>query len=375
MQTIAKSRLATGVALAGAAAVAFGPVTPLPYRPQPVPVVTRAIQPVVNPVDYYAEVIERAAANIGTMIEVFAEHPTPILTQVAANQIAFATEFFAIVADSARTVAEGLTGYLPDQLARALHRLGGGDVAGFVEALLEIPLEFALPLGYPLVAALGWPIQVVDNIANVVDQVLVGAVVGAGLALAGPVLSTLGAAGVAVQQVLDAAGAGDPVEVVNAIVNAPATVVDGLLNGGYGPKVFGLLPLPGLLTARPVGPGPVALGLWLRRDVARAIGADIDADIDRTLTEPPPTARPSDAPPPAPHTTHRTSLRETTEPPGTDDTVEDEARHRSGRPRNGHPSVTQAPDRAGTATTPRRTLRTETLGAGRPDKVQRAGRW
>ncbi len=50
-------------------------------------------------------------------------------------------------------------------------------------------------------------------------------------------ISGLGAAGAATQNVIDAVRTGDPRQVVNAILTGPATILDGVLNGGFGPDL------------------------------------------------------------------------------------------------------------------------------------------
>ena len=55
--------------------------------------------------------------------------------------------------------------------------------------------------------------------------------------LLGPVITGLSATGAAVQNVIDAVHTGDPQQVVNAILTGPATIIGGVLNGGYGPDL------------------------------------------------------------------------------------------------------------------------------------------
>ena len=64
--------------------------------------------------------------------------------------------------------------------------------------------------------------------------------------LLGPVLSGAGAFGVAVDNVGSAIAAGDPQAVLNAVVNGPATILDGVLNGGFGPDLSSFAGLAGI---------------------------------------------------------------------------------------------------------------------------------
>ena len=61
----------------------------------------------------------------------------------------------------------------------------------------------------------------------------------------GPLISGPGAAGAAIQDVEDALGSHNPTGIVIALIGAPATLVDGVVNGGFG---TGLDPLVGNLS-------------------------------------------------------------------------------------------------------------------------------
>lgn len=68
------------------------------------------------------------------------------------------------------------------------------------------------------------------------------------LGLAGPLISGPGAIGAATQDLVDAFASFDPVEIADSFIAAPQTVIDGFVNGGYGPDlgdlVGDLLPIP-----------------------------------------------------------------------------------------------------------------------------------
>ena len=56
--------------------------------------------------------------------------------------------------------------------------------------------------------------------------------------LLGPLISGPGAAGAAIQDILNSDGAE---ELINNLIGAPATIIDGLVNGGYGPNLAPLI--------------------------------------------------------------------------------------------------------------------------------------
>jgi hypothetical protein len=69
----------------------------------------------------------------------------------------------------------------------------------------------------------------------------------AALGLLGPLISGPGSIGTALQDVVDSLGSGDFAGVLSTLLGAPATVIDGFVNGGYGPDLGPLVspvPLP-----------------------------------------------------------------------------------------------------------------------------------
>ena len=68
------------------------------------------------------------------------------------------------------------------------------------------------------------------------------------LGLLGPLISGPGAAGTATQDVINALGSGNLANIISALIGAPATVLDGVVNGGYGPNLGPLLGAPSLIT-------------------------------------------------------------------------------------------------------------------------------
>ena len=96
----------------------------------------------------------------------------------------------------------------------------------------------------PVGAILSNPLQNVVNVINAVtnggvlsplSQAVVGAI--------GPVINAAGATGAAIDNVISAAGKG-PAAFLDAVVTAPATVLGGVLNGGFGPNLASLVGLP-----------------------------------------------------------------------------------------------------------------------------------
>jgi hypothetical protein len=114
---------------------------------------------------------------------------------------------------------------------------GEGAIEGAVNALV---LNL---VARPIVAVAG----IVGTIlAPILGQEAAAGLPVAALGLLGPLVSGPGAFGTAVQDVVDSLGSGNLTNVLNAVIGAPATLIDGVVNGGYGPNLAPLLSLPGL---------------------------------------------------------------------------------------------------------------------------------
>ena len=137
---------------------------------------------------------------------------------------------------------DALKNQVPELLAQAQKQFDGGDTAGGIDSLFAALLAPVTPfnaVGGVLASALGQPLANLGQVVTALSRPEF--VTGLTLSLVGPLISTVGAAGVAFQDVVDAFGSGDPTRITNALVKAPATILDGFLNGGYGPDLSPLL--------------------------------------------------------------------------------------------------------------------------------------
>lgn len=152
---------------------------------------------------------------------------------------------------------------MPALVQHALEEFAAGNLVEGLEILLGAVFDLAsfttdtlLP---PIQNAIVGPL---DNLANVVFVLTDPAnIFNGGFALVGPVLATALASAQAVEDVI----AGDP-DALTALINAPATIADGLLNGFDFP---GLLSPPDDVFLA----GPIGFALELRQQIAVAIGA------------------------------------------------------------------------------------------------------
>ncbi|WP_197373061.1 hypothetical protein [Mycolicibacterium baixiangningiae] len=278
MHATLRPYVTAGVSLVGASAIAISPISPITPADIKVPAVatsSAAVDLVVNPIDFYGALFEESAANVEALVDIFLANPTPILSQIFDNQLANAEMISGALEQMAEGLVPILTQQVPLLLETAFAALAEGDVETALNTLLSIPTTVAALPAFIGLGAVLLPIATASgNINNVVQQVLGGAILGGAVAAFGPLLSTVGASGTAIQGVLDGVAAGDIGAVADAIVNAPGVIIDGLLNGGYGPPLL-VVPAPGLLTPNAVfgtlGAGPIGFVLAIRQAIADAI--------------------------------------------------------------------------------------------------------
>lgn len=254
-----------------------------------------------DPTQIYADAIERALANIKTLQANSPDKALPILSQVLENQLnlvkgvadgavhgewrAGASRDFAALwkqaSEAAAGVGPGLSGAVndvadalrndvPQLLAAVTAALKAGDIESAMNnillvavapiyaainpstgsvmpalmKILDVPLDAGLALAGAIPndrisAALSEPFAAGKRLVYQVPEV----VLFAGIGIISPLAGGLGAVGHAVQSVVDGAEAGDIGQVATALMQAPGVMLDGLLNGGYGPSVGNIIGL------------------------------------------------------------------------------------------------------------------------------------
>ncbi|MUL77818.1 hypothetical protein [Mycolicibacterium sp. CBMA 226] len=355
MHTAARPFASVGVSLAGAAAIAVAPVmgptvsTQIHHMEAQIERAAVRLTAAVNPFEAYAQAFNNTVASLQTIVSTAQTNgPTPILTAALNNQLAALQDLLKLVSSPGSVkvdpspqpavpfpsappllnalgttlgqIGTNLTTAVPPLLAAAVNDLATGNVEDATNQLLLVGLNALIPLtnlltpalnsiAYPLqglvtaidkLGPLGAiaanPLQNAVNVLNTLGQGFGGlqpsnalVIVGG---LLGPLIQAPAAMGAAVQDVIDATRTGDLGKVATALVSIPATVLNGVLNGGYGPDLStvintGLPGVPlyagGLLTSfginigsGPLGftvnlPGPVAALQLLQKLVADAL--------------------------------------------------------------------------------------------------------
>src|SRR5262245_41734246 len=235
MQAAVRPYLGAGIALVGAGAIALSPISPvvpseihLPSVHLSIPVELAAA---VDPIQAYLDLVSNTVSNLSAQGQTFLEDPAPILQQILTNQAANFGELGSALQAAGGELADNLAAIVPEQLEQARANLAADNIVGAGQNLVNIIVQPVLPVAFTLLPALqDFISQPVANMLAVTQQfTTIGALVGIGLLE--PIVTTIQSSTQAIQNVVDAVGAGDVVGVISAIVAAPAIVVNGFLNG------------------------------------------------------------------------------------------------------------------------------------------------
>lgn len=243
-------------------------------------VASAAVQLAANPFEIYENAITEALQDAGTVLEQLADAVgatlsvsfLEFLSEEVTQNVDALSAF--LQRESLQAYFDGLPGkwdtystalntfftqlqakietQVPAAFETAFALLAEGDIEGAVNEILELPygltgtsvfsvlLQTRNFLNYllPFPAATGLINGGLDSFP----------VLKAALGLIGPGINFLGASASALQDVVDAAEAGDAEALVNALVSGPGMVIDGVLNGGYGPSLPLFGSYPGIFT-------------------------------------------------------------------------------------------------------------------------------
>ncbi len=297
MRKALRPYLTAGVAVVGAGALAIAPVI---ATPPDVRIVNPAVQQSDDPLATYVDTVREALENLEALLGSALALPSPTAWTL---DLALTTLMNDPGADVPLFIdhLESLGPLAGASVPGLLEGAGGAvDVAIDQAALSNIdPAIINLIRMYtslaPVVAAVVTaPLTLIGS--DLADEA--GVVLAKSLtAAAGPVLSGIGTTAVAIRSIVDALDNAEPGSgaVLAAMIAAPATVVDGVLNG-FAPAA-GSTTLPGLLTPGDLfdptkpDPGPVALAVGLVRGLSAsspaqsaATGSDTGPQSNRVMT-------------------------------------------------------------------------------------------
>lgn len=232
----------SGAVLVAASGIALAPIAPATAA-VPVEHSAVALTAVPSPFELYPQVIGRTLQNTASLSAMYFADPFPITRVIVANQTA--------------------------ALSDAVTALVNGDTETAVAALVGA-------ITAPRKISEGASRYIQDTYNQPYQDLLLAVVAVA------PLVNGLAAAGVAIKDVIDAALAFDLIGLANAVVNIPARIVDGVLNGGYAES------WPGLISPYDddeVGPGPLAVAVHFDQGTAARIPRWSSDEIDSAGAE------------------------------------------------------------------------------------------
>ena len=246
MQLTLRPYVTAGVALVGASVIVANTAQPqLPDIRVSAEAVQLAAASVPPPADVYPFIFNMTVGNAEALANTASADPTsavlgPILAlgRILESQ----PDSLQDILDGLGLSAEQLFTTVPAQLLGAAGSFEAADFAGAINNLLSLPVAVLNPILFK-------------------NQALRDVVLG----LAGPAISSIGATAGALQLIIDASSSGDQQETLNAVLDGPAIIADGVFNGGYGPDLAAhpaddpLTLAGGILSQRSETPGRVVL--------------------------------------------------------------------------------------------------------------------
>ncbi|QPG68775.1 hypothetical protein [Mycolicibacterium mucogenicum] len=184
----------------------------------------------VNPLAVWGDVLTTTLTDIGKLGQEYAADPFPIVRQLIANQMSYVGETVSIV----QGMANGFRYWastVPGQLQTISQQLATGHISDAVMTGNSLFVNAVAATFFPL---LGFdiPQKMAQNVANVVAAITPVAT-GVGFALLSTVYEGNKALADTAQKFYDAVKSGDLVTSLSELINAPANVIGGVLNG-YG---------------------------------------------------------------------------------------------------------------------------------------------
>ncbi len=252
-----RSYLTAGVAALGAGAIALTPVQPIPNhvalaQERAVSNLAVTLASTIDPITPWVDTIKTSVDNITQLFNFYIEKPFPLIQTVAANQVTYFQE-----------ATSGNIGLIPEQIWNNVQAFfyspwSPGDPAG--QYVSDAPLTTPLGLSQQTVFKLLPTIlgqATYDQYKSIIDFTATpysGQLVG----LIGPLLAPLVELTRSFTAVGEFFNEGDVIGAINELINIPANVTDGVLNGA------GYLDLTGVVNAiSPLPPEVKNIGLNL----------------------------------------------------------------------------------------------------------------
>ncbi|WP_167098348.1 hypothetical protein [Mycobacterium sp. DL592] len=270
MQALLRSKVTEGAALLTAGAIALSPIVIAPAAEHlpalRVSSIATTLTGSADPITTWVDVLNTTFNNIAALGGVVQADPSPILSQLVTNQLAYAQTIATALSQAGGSLVAGITS-IPQALLTAGQQLAAGQISAATQTVWQAGLGLVLAPVISLLPVFNIPGQIAQNVANVLTA-LPNALLPIGLAALNPIAGVVAAVGDTGQAIYDALSAGNITAALGAIVNAPAVFTNAFLNG-YAPQgTTGILSVGTDFAA-----GLVNALLNVRDTIAKAIAA------------------------------------------------------------------------------------------------------
>ncbi|WP_328360200.1 hypothetical protein OG976_07865 [Mycobacterium sp. NBC_00419] len=233
MQALLRSKVTEGAALLTAGAIALSPVMVTPVADH-LPAlrmssVATTLTGSANPITEWVNVLNTTFDNIAKLGGVVQADPSPILSQLITNQLAYAQTISTALSQAGGGLVAGITS-IPQALLTAGEQLAAGQISAATQTIFQAGLGLVLAPVISLLPVFNIPGQIAQNFANVLNA-LPNALLPLGLAAISPIAGVVTAVGDTGQAIYDALSTGNITAALTAIVNAPAVITNAFLNG------------------------------------------------------------------------------------------------------------------------------------------------
>ena len=288
MQAALRSYVTSGIAIVGVSVIA---VAPIAATPRDIKIASPAVELTASPFDAYETLFNNSLSNIqGLIAQAIAPPPPPSMLPFTLDSLISGLFDVSNNIANFQKQLSGLSQQLSSlqQLTQLLLQAAQGKLqAGDYAGALDIVLYTGLFVAGGVAGFAVYPLTLLGPDVQEVAPSFAEAILNAAVA---PALSGVATSGEVAQDVLDALKAGNPQDVLGDLIEAPAVIANGVLNGTkLQTSIFGTVEIPGILTDATLlsaeGPGPIALAIQLGQFTRALLTPPAAAALSPTTTQ------------------------------------------------------------------------------------------
>jgi len=288
VQAALRSYVTSGIAIVGVSVIA---VAPIAATPRDIKIASPAVELTASPFDAYETLFNNSLSNIqGLIAQAIAPPPPPSMLPFTLDSLISGLFDVSNNIANFQKQLSGLSQQLSSlqQLTQLLLQAAQGKLqAGDYAGALDIVLYTGLFVAGGVAGFAVYPLTLLGPDVQEVAPSFAEAILNAAVA---PALSGVATSGDVAQDVLDALKAGNPQDVLGDLIEAPAVIANGVLNGTkLQTSIFGTVEIPGILTDATLlsaeGPGPIALAIQLGQFTRALLTPPAAAALSPTTTQ------------------------------------------------------------------------------------------